>query len=99
MPNPASPMTKLAAAMTPAVAAHATVTRRGSVARGRGRARQPPGIEGWQVGARPQREPRRTLLEERGDALAGIRRASGPEHGLRVQQMRVHRMVGAEELP
>src|SRR5207244_6895349 len=98
MPNPASPITKLAAAMTPAAAAHASVTRRESVARRRGRARAPPGIERRQVHARPQREPRRTLLEEGRDAFPGVRRASGPEHRLRVQKVRVHRMVGAKEL-
>src|SRR5258706_15530990 len=99
MPNPASPITKLAAAMTPAAAAHASVTRSESVAWGRGRARPPPRIERRQVGARPQRKPRRTLLEKRGDAFAGVGGASRPEHRLRVEQVRVHRVVGAEELP
>src|SRR5437870_501592 len=99
MPKPASPITKLAAAMTPATAAHASVTPMGSVARCRGRTRPPPRIERRQVGARPHGEPRRTLLEERRDALASIVGASGPEHGLGIEAMRLHRMVGPEELP
>src|SRR5690348_6843590 len=99
MPNPASPMTKLAAAMTTAAAAHASVTPRESVARRRRPARTPPRIERRQVGARPQGEPRRTLLEKGRDALASIGGASGPEHRSRVQQVGVHRMVGAQELP
>src|SRR5262247_1038521 len=98
MPKPASPITKLDTAMTAAAAAQARVTLRGSVARRRRRAGAPPRVERRQIRARSQGEPRRPLLEERADALAGIGRAPGPEHGLRVEPMRLHRMVGAEEL-
>src|SRR2546430_14072443 len=99
MPKPASPITKLAAAMTPAAAAHASVTPMGSVARRRGRARPPPRIERRQVGARPHREPRPTLLEERPDALASIVGAPRPEHCLGIGAMRLHRLNTAAGRP
>src|SRR6516162_8595095 len=98
MPNPASPMTKLAAAMTTAAAVHASVTRGGSVSRSRW-PRAPPRIERRQVDARSQGEPRRPLVEKRRDALASVGGASGPEHRLRVQEVRLHRVIGAEKLP
>src|SRR5258705_881522 len=92
-------MTKLAAAMTAAATAHATVTAWESVARWRGRARAPPRIERRQVGARPEGERGRALVEERRHTLAGVGGAPGPEHPLRVQQVSLDRVVGAEELP
>src|SRR5258705_3467102 len=81
MPKPARPITKLAAVMTPAAAIHASVTRSWSVALRCGRLRRPPRVERRQVGARPEREPRRALFEEGGDALAGVGGTAGPEHG------------------
>src|SRR5438093_13615198 len=99
MPKPASPMTKLAAPMTRVVAIHASVTRGRSGARRRERARPPPRIERRQVRARPQWEPGRALLEEGGDAFAGVGGAAGPEHRLRVEAVRGHRLVGAEPPP
>src|SRR5439155_215002 len=99
MPKPASPMTKLSAPMTRVVAIHASVTRGRSGAWRRERARRPPRIERRQVRARPQWEPGRALLEEGGDAFARVGGAAGPEHRLRVEAVRVHRMVGAEQLP
>src|SRR6266508_4760378 len=96
MPNPARPITKLAAAMTPAAAVHGSVTRSRSVARGSERAGPPPRVERRQIRARPQREPRRALLEERGDAFPGVGGASGPEHRLRVEARSEERRVGKE---
>src|SRR4029450_6296846 len=91
IPKPARPITKLAAVMTAAAATQASVTRLRSVARGR----RPPRGERRQVGARPEREARRALFEEGGDALAGVGGAAGPEHGHGVEPVRLARMVGA----
>src|SRR2546428_11890175 len=99
MPNPAKPITKLAAAMTPAAAAHASVTRSRSVARGWEGAGLPPWVERRQVRARPQQEPRRALLEEGAAALPGVGGASGPEHCQGAEAMPLRRGVGAEEPP
>src|SRR5262245_55027738 len=95
LPKPARPSTKLAAVNTAAAATQASVTRARSVALGR----RPPRIERWQVGARPEREARRALLEEGGDALARVGGAAGPEHGHRIEAMRLARMISAQELP
>src|SRR5262245_4483039 len=95
MPKPARPITKLAAVMTAAAAIQAGVTRSRSVARGR----RPPRIERRQVGARAEREARRALPEERGDALAGVGGTAGPEHGHGIEAVSLARMIGAQELP
>src|SRR5215510_6615260 len=95
LPKPARPSTKLAAVNTAAAATQASVTRFRSVARGR----RPPRVERWQVGARPEREARRALLEEGGNALAGIGGTTGPEHGHGIEAVRLARMIGAQELP
>src|SRR5262249_62360149 len=81
LPKPARPSTKLAAVKTAAAATQASVTRARSVAL----RRRPPRIERRQVGARPEREARRALLEEGGDALPGVGGAAGPEHGPRIE--------------
>src|SRR5262249_31896792 len=95
MPKPARPITKLAAAMTAAAATQASVTRSRSVARGR----RPPRVERWQVGARPEGEARRALLEEGGNALASVGGTTGPERAHGVEPVRLARMTGAQELP
>src|SRR5256885_5394130 len=92
-------MTKLAAPMTRAVAIQASVTRGRSVARGREGARPPPRVERRKVGARTQRESRRTLLEKGRDTFARIGGASGPEHRLRGEAVPVQRRGGAERPP
>src|SRR5258705_13757599 len=99
MPKPARPITKLAAVMTPAAAIHASVTRSWSVALRCGRLRRPPRVERRQVGARPEREPRRALFEEGGDTLAGVGGTAGPEHGHGIEAVRLPRRIGAQELP
>src|SRR5262245_32930369 len=95
LPKPARPSTKLAAVMTAATASEASVTRSGSIALGC----RAPGIERRQVGTRPEREARGALLEEGGDALAGVGGAAGPEHRHRIEPVRLARMAGAQELP
>src|SRR3989442_8173116 len=99
MPKPARPITKLAAVMTPAAAIHASVTRSWSVALRCGRLRRPPRVERRQVGARPEREPRRALFEERGDALPGVGGTAGPEHGHGIEAGRPPPGVGAPGAP
>src|SRR2546422_7104265 len=99
MPKPARPITKLAAVMTPAAAIHASVTRSWSVALRCGRLRRPPRVERRQVDARPEREPRRALFEERGDALPGVGGTAGPEHGHGIEAVRLPRVGGGPEPP
>src|SRR5258705_1668816 len=99
MPKPARPITKLAAVMTPAAAIHASVTRSWSVALRCGRLRRPPRVERRQVGARPEREPRRALFEEGGDALAGVGGTAGPEHGHGIEAASPPPPVGAPATP
>ena len=60
---------------------------------------RPPGVEGRHVGAGPEREAGRALLEKRRDALVRVRRAARPVHAPRVEPVRLHRMVGAEQPP
>src|SRR4029453_5182067 len=76
IPKPARPITKPPAVMTAAPPAPAGAARARSGARGR----RPPRVERRQIGARPEREARGALLEEGGDALAGVGGTAGPEH-------------------
>src|SRR5882672_4986851 len=59
----------------------------------------PPGIEGRHVRAGPLGEARRTLLQERRHALVGVGRAAGPVQAARVQAVRLHRVIGAQQSP
>src|SRR5262245_10411419 len=88
-------LTVLANTITQRSAVSPPLTRRSLIERGR----RPPGIEGWHIGARALGEARGALLEKRRDALAGIGRAPRPVHAPRVEAMRRHRMIGAEQAP
>src|SRR6266850_1678131 len=59
----------------------------------------PPGIERRHVLAGPLGEARRALLQERRHALVGVGRAARPVHAARVQAVRLHRVIGAQQSP
>src|SRR3989442_13280146 len=62
-------------------------------------ARRPPRVELGHVRARPEREARPPLLEERGHALPGVGPAPHPVDGSRGDLLPPPRMVGAQPAP